>query len=94
MRKIEETTRFKSDFKKIASSGRYKKKDFLEVVKLLVNDQVLPAKYRDHNLVGNWKNYRECHIKPDWLLIYKQYDDKLLLARTGSHSELCYSNTM
>ena len=88
MRKIEETTRFKSDFKKIASSGRYKKKDFLEVVKLLVNDQVLPAKYRDHNLVGNWKNYRECHIKPDWLLIYKQYDDKLLLARTGSHSEL------
>lgn len=88
MRKIEETTRFKSDFKKIASSGRYKKQDFLDVIELLANDQPLPAKYRDHNLIGNWKSYRESHIKPDWLLIYKQYDDQLLLARTGSHSEL------
>ena len=79
MRKIEETTRFKSDFKKIASSGRYKKKDFLDVIELLAEDQPLPTRYRDHNLIGNWKSYRECHIKPDWLLIYKQYDERFCL---------------
>lgn len=88
MRKIDQTTQFKRDFKKIAASGRYKKQDFLDVIELLIHDKKLPEKYCDHNLSGNWKNYRECHIKPDWLLIYKQYEDQLLLARTGSHSEL------
>jgi mRNA interferase YafQ len=58
------------------------------VVELLANDQPLPDKYRDHVLMGEWKNYKECHIKPDWLLIYKKIEDRLLLARTGSHSEL------
>lgn len=88
MRQIEQTTQFKRDFKKIASSGRYKKKDFLDIVELLINDKQLPEKNRDHALINDWKNYRECHIKPDWLLIYKKYENKLLLARTGSHSDL------
>lgn len=88
MREIVQTTQFKRDFKKIASSGRYKKQDFLNVVKLLVTDTSLQEKYRDHALTNNWKDYRECHIKPDWLLIYKKYNSALLLARTGSHSEL------
>ena len=88
MRRIEQTNQFKRDFKKIAASGRYKKKDFLDVVELLIHDKPLPEKYRDHALINDWKSYRECHIKPDWLLIYKLYDGLLLLARIGSHSEL------
>ncbi len=88
MRQIIQTSQFKRDFKKIATSGRYKKQDFLTVVELLAHDKPLPDKYRDHILINDWKDYRECHIKPDWLLIYKKYENALLLARTGSHSEL------
>ena len=88
MREIDQTTQFKRDFKKIASSGRYKKKEFFDFIDYLVEDKPLPEKSRDHALINDWKNYRECHIKPDWLLIYKKYDNILLLVRTGSHSEL------
>ena len=88
MRQLEQTTQFKRDLKKIASSGRYKKEDLLALIELLIQDQPLPVKNRDHALINDWSSYRECHIKPDWLLIYKKHDDKLLLARTGSHSEL------
>ena len=62
---------------------------FLTVVEMLANDEALPHKYRDHILSGDWENHRECHIKPDWLLIYKKNDvNQLILIRTGSHSEL------
>jgi len=88
VREIIQTSQFKRDFKKIASSGRYKKQDFLDVIHLLIQDKPLVEKYRDHTLTNDWKDYRECHIKPDWLLIYKKYDNVLLLARTGSHSEI------
>ena len=88
MRNILQSNRFSRDYKKVATSGRYKKEDFLKVVELLANDEVLAPKYFDHALIGEWKTYRECHIKPDWLLIYKKYDNDLVLARTGSHSEL------
>lgn len=88
MRQIVQTTRFKRDYKKIAASHRYSSKDFLEVVELLAQDKPLPAKYSDHGLVGEWKGFRECHIKPDWLLIYQKRDKSLVLVRTGSHSEL------
>ncbi len=88
MREIIQTHQFKRDYKKSIASGRYKKQDFLTVVELLAQDQNLPVKYRDHMLSSDWTGYRECHLKPDWLLIYKKYDDVLLLARTGSHSEL------
>jgi mRNA interferase YafQ len=58
-------------------------------VALLLSDQVLPANSRDHALIGEWAGYRECHIKPDLLLIYRKADaDTLRLARLGSHSEL------
>jgi mRNA interferase YafQ len=87
VREIIQTSQFKRDFKKIAASGRYKKQDFLTVVELLANNKILPEKYRDHALINDWKAYRECHIKPDWLLVYKLYDNVLLLARTGSHSD-------
>ncbi len=60
------------------------------VVDMLSNKQVLPLKYRDHKLVGAYDGYRECHIKPNWLLIYKINDKeiKLLLFATGTHSDL------
>lgn len=86
MREIVETTQFKKDFRKISSSGRYKIQDIFDVIDLLANNKPLPRKYCDHPLTG--EDARECHIKPDWLLIYKKDDNKLKLVRTGSHSEL------
>ena len=60
------------------------------VVMMLANEEKLPAKYRDHGLTGEYKDFRECHIKPDWLLVYRIDDEdlELYLFRTGSHSDL------
>ena len=90
MREIVRTTQFKRDLKKISRSGRYKVEDFLNIVDMLVRDIPLPRENCDHPLSGEWKGFRECHIKPDWLLIYEKPKGKLILilARTGSHSEL------
>ena len=61
----------------------------LQVVGKLVSDQPLPERYYVHALTGNWKDFRDCHIKPDLVLIYqKPDDDRLVLARLGSHSKL------
>lgn len=91
MRTIERTNQFKRQFKKVQSQPRNKDIDQLlvEVLAYLIEDQELPAKYRDHNLTGNFARCRECHLKPDLLLIYQKQDDTiLLLLCTGSHSEL------
>jgi len=90
MREVIQGKRFKRDYKKVAASGRHSADDFLQVVKLLAQDKLLPAKYHDHALSGEWVGYRECHIKPDWLLIYTKSNssEELILVRTGSHSEL------
>jgi mRNA interferase YafQ len=89
VRQIIETNQFKRDYRKIAASGRYAKKDLLNLVEILANDKLVPLRYRDHALIGNWLGYRECHIKPDWILIYKKtLQNELLLIRTGSHSYL------
>lgn len=82
-------TRIKKDIKKF----QHKKeilKEFNEVLKLLLAEQKLPEKYADHPLVGNYNGYRECHVKPDVLLIYRadSIQKILYLARLGSHSEL------
>ena len=53
-----------------------------------MNEESLPEKYKDHSLSGNYVNFRECHLKPDWLLIYKVDEETLYLTRLGSHSEL------
>ena len=91
MRKIERTTGFRKDYKR-ESKGQYRTilDDELQVVlSALVNDLPLDDRYRDHDLSNNWSGYRECHIKPDLLLIYRKHDNDLLrLARLGSHSEL------
>jgi mRNA interferase YafQ len=59
-----------------------------EIILKLFNEEPLDVKYRDHQLLGLHKNRRECHIEPDWLLIYKVVEDELILERTGSHSDL------
>ncbi|MCX5814279.1 MAG: type II toxin-antitoxin system YafQ family toxin [Proteobacteria bacterium] len=88
MRTIVQTSQFKTDLKKIAKSRKHNKNDFLAVLELLVNESPLPSKYRDHDLGEKWKHQRECHIKPDWLLIYRLENERLCLVRTGSHAEL------
>ncbi len=88
MRQVVQTSQFKQDLKKVKRSNRYKIEDLLEVVALLANDKPLAEKHKDHSLTGNWQAHRECHIKSDWLLIYQVVEDKLVLVRTGSHSEL------
>ena len=91
MRTIERTNQLKRDFKR-EMKGQHRatlEQDFVQPVKLLVRDQPLPDRYRDHALTGNWKDFRDCHIKPDLVLIYQKPDDeRLLLVRISSHSEL------
>lgn len=92
MRTIERPAAFKRDFKRVKATPRHSKDiDQLlsAVVERLLVDQALPPRNRDHELSGNWKGYRECHLRPDLLLIYRKPDaDTLRLARLGSHSEL------
>lgn len=89
MLKIRYSSRFKKDYKVIVKRG-YDVKLLEEVLNLLVQEKVLPQKYLDHPLAGNYAGYRECHITPDWLLIYKIEKDILTLSltRTGTHSDL------
>lgn len=86
---IKVTGQFKKDLKLAKKQGKNLDKLF-DVVERLANGEVLEAKYRDHDLSGDYKGCRECHIDPDWLLIYEFFDDVLvlLLNRVGSHSEL------
>lgn len=92
MRTIERSSAFKSDYKRKKASPRYSKNlDVLitNILEVLLQEKPLPAHNRDHALSGNWSGYRECHLKPDLLLIYRKVDaDTLRLARLGSHSEL------
>jgi mRNA interferase YafQ len=91
MRTIDRSSAFKHDYKR-AAKGQHRTTlgNVLEPVLLaLATDQILDARYRDHDLSGDWAGYRECHVKPDLLLIYRKSDsDTLRLARLGSHSEL------
>lgn len=83
------SNRFKKDYK-LMMKRNVNREDFEFVVNELINERPLDEKYRDHNLEGNWKGFRECHINPDWLLIYQIDNNDLILtlARTGTHSDL------
>ncbi len=83
------TNSFKRDYKKIVKRG-YDIKLMETVVDILLTGEALPEKNKDHALSGNWKGYRECHILPDWLLVYEIIEDRLILSltATGSHSDL------
>lgn len=86
---IKFTSKFKKDVK-IAKKQNKNIEKLFEVIELLADGQTLDTKYRDHSLIGNYKNTREYHIEPDWILIYEIRNDilVLILNRVGSHSEL------
>jgi mRNA interferase YafQ len=87
--KVVWTSRFKKDYKLAMKRGL--NIDLIDnVIRMLSSNQALPKEYNDHPLSGNWKDFRECHIEPDWLLIYRIEKDILVLTlqRTGSHSDL------
>ena len=87
--KIEFTNLIKKQMKLMQKRGKDMSK-LHEVLDILVKGEKLPEQYRDHQLLGQFKNFRECHIEPDWLLVYKLIEKQLvlLLIRTGSHSDL------
>lgn len=87
--RIKSTTSFKKDLQKLAKRN-LPLQELKYVIDILSKGEQLPEKYRDHQLKGNLKDFRECHIRPDWLLIYQKKDDELILilSRTGSHSDL------
>lgn len=91
MRTIERSSIFRRDYKREAK-GQHRATlddDLVFVLNVLANDRPLEPKHRDHALSGDWSGYRECHIRPDLLLIYRKPDEEnLQLARLGSHSEL------
>ena len=91
MRDIERTTRFGRDYKREVRGrhGATLEASFLAVLQSLVTDEPLAERYRDHSLSGDWAGFRDCHIKPDLILIYEKLDGLTLrLVRLGSHSEL------
>lgn len=91
MLKVEYTNQFKKDYKLVIKWG-WKKEKLKEIILLLSSEIILPKNYKNHDLVNsrNYKDVNECHIEPNWLLIYKIYKNEplLKLIRTGSHSDL------
>jgi mRNA interferase YafQ len=81
------TNRFEKNFTKMLRRGKDKEKLQI-VVELLLKQQSLPAKYKDHLLIGKWQGFRECHIEPDWLLICQITQEELILTDTGTHADL------
>jgi mRNA interferase YafQ len=91
MRTIKRSRLFKRDFRRVKAGplGRQLERLLFDIVLFLINDQPLPPRYHDHPLTGNWVDHRDCHIRPDLVLIYRKPDeDTLQLVRLGSHSEL------
>ena len=84
---VAQTKQFKKDVKRMRKRGKDLEK-IKAVIDLIVAEEPLPPKNRDHKLGGNWIGRRDCHIEPDWILIYKLTEDELLLERTGTHSDL------
>ena len=91
MRRIERTTQFKRDYK-LQKKGRYRAEldsSLVQIIELLIADVDLPVRCFDRQLIGQWKDFRDCHIKPDLVLIYGKPDPEILrLVRLGSHSDL------
>lgn len=87
MKPVIQTSQFKRDIKRLKKRG----KDLVklgDVVRQLAADKTLEEKHRDHALIGRWVGSRDCHIEPDWILIYRNEPDSLYLERSGSHSDL------
>ena len=86
---LKPSTKFQKDIKRIEKRG-YNLGLLADVIKIIANGEELAAKYKDHNLSGNYAKCRECHITPDWLLVYELTENDLILylTRTGTHSDL------
>lgn len=87
MLKLYFTKQFDRDLKRMLKRGKKKEKIKLILTKLM-NQEDMEPKHRDHKLIGKYKGRRECHIEPDWLLIYKLDEEKIIFERTGTHSDL------
>ncbi len=87
MRRLKTAKRFERDLKRVRKRGKQIDK-LWSVVDRLLNDEPLEARLREHTLSGQWQSFRECHIEPDWLLIWRETEESLILVRTGSHSDL------
>ena len=87
MKTVSQTTQFSRDIKKMEKRGKDLSK-LKRIVTALALGETLNAKYRDHALIGTWKPARDCHIEPDWILIYTADEFTLRLERTGTHSDL------
>lgn len=87
MKKVVNSTQFKKDFKRVSKRG-YKIQKLAVVISLLAEDKELPRRCKPHKLSGNYEHFWECHIEPDWLLVYEYAGDELRLRRTGTHSDL------
>ena len=81
------TRQFERDLKRMLKRGKDKEKIKI-VIDLLVREEQLPQSCRDHKLVGNYQGRRDCHIEPDWLLIYRPLEQEIIFERTGNHSDL------
>jgi mRNA interferase YafQ len=82
---------YKNIFEKDVARATKRGKDIAklkEVICLLAEEKLLPVKFRDHPLIGNYKGRRECHIEPNWLLVYKKEMNIIIFERTGTHSDL------
>ena len=84
---VRRTSQFKKDVKRMGRRGK-KFEEFKDVIRKLATGEKLEAKYQDHYLVGQYKRSRECHIEPDWLLIYELTEEEIILIRTGTHTDL------
>lgn len=87
------TKQFAKDWKRLARSGRYPMQELKEVMQLLIDSRgPLPPEYLDHPLKGDWRDFRDCHVRGDWVLIYRinqtQEGDGVIFVRTGTHAEL------
>jgi mRNA interferase YafQ len=87
MLNVRYSTKFKKDFK-VCVKRHYNMGLLQQVIDILRIPDTLPPKNKDHNLSGNYSEYRECHIEPNWLLIYRYADNELQLHRTGTHADL------
>jgi len=88
VREVIPTTAFRKDRKRLSASGRYDMETLKNVVAKLAGDLPLDLKLRDHALTNNWQDHRECHLRSDWILIYRLEPGRLVLVRTGTHNEL------
>jgi len=91
MLEIKLDKQFKKDIKRDQKSGKYKEEDFRElksVMDCIIEEEQLDKKYVEHKLIGNWRDYLECHIKPSWILIYKREEETIKFARLGTHQQL------